>query len=373
MARYLQRKARSTGGQSVASARTMAKAIASAIARAMQPVMSETQIDIYLVIWMHRLATRFHLLSFLKQPQRNSPRVGVMINDQSAAIAAVRRRVGQRPSIEHCALHVCEAGESIEHNLRRALTKLGLVRSKVLAVAGSEDYQLVQVESPEVQPAELRAAIRWRLRDVINFHIDDAVVDVFEIPDQSRRSQAKMLFAVAARSAAVQRLVSAVAPVAPGFDVIDIPELCLRNISALLPQDQKGVATLMLGESYAQLILTRQGVLYLARRIDYSRTYEPDPGVTREIDAAALALELQRSLDYYESHYDQTAITDLILAPNDSRSEQLVGKLQSETSLRIGVLDLASVLDGADSLDRHLSGDCLLALGAALRMESTAL
>jgi hypothetical protein len=34
------------------------------------------------------------------------------------------------------------------------------------------------------------------------------------------------------------------------------------------------VATLLLCERFAQLVLTRQGVLYFARRIEYSRGYD---------------------------------------------------------------------------------------------------
>jgi MSHA biogenesis protein MshI len=315
------------------------------------------------------------LLSLLNNTQRHGPRAGVMLHDRSIAIASVRRRAGQRPMIDHCATHVCEGDEAIEQLTRRLIAKLGLSRANVVAVASAGDYQLVQVEAPEVQPAELRAAIRWRLRDVIDFHIDDAVVDVFEIPDQSRRAQTKMLFAVAARSAAVQRLVSALAPSARHFDVIDIPELCLRNISALLPQDQKGVATLLLGEQFAHLNLTRQGVLYLARRIEYKRGYDVEGNEEQSdqnIDAGVLALELQRSLDYFESHYDQTPIGDLVVAPGGKAGRALAARLQSETSLRIDVLDLNTVLDGADALG-ELSPAGVLALGAALRTEGVVL
>ncbi|HTE43588.1 MAG TPA: hypothetical protein VK629_22400 [Steroidobacteraceae bacterium] len=313
------------------------------------------------------------MLSLLKKSTRHGPRAGVAIDDRSVALAVVRRRTGQRPLVEHCGVHAPEGNESLEQNLRRVVAKLDLSGAAMFAVAGTEDYQLVQVESPEVQPAELRAAIRWRLRDVINFHIDDAVIDVFEIPDQSRRSQAKMLFAVAARSAAVQRLVNALAPLASDFDVIDIPELCLRNVSALLPQDQKGVATLLLHRRFAQLILTRQGVLYQARRIEYGRGIDfDDGGDSPSVDPANLALEIQRSLDYFESHYDQTPIGDLILAPGDAACRKLAAKLQSETSLRIGLLNPKELFDG-DCLQGELTADCLLALGAALRVETTVL
>jgi MSHA biogenesis protein MshI len=300
-----------------------------------------------------------------------------MVNDRRAAIAVVQRRAGQRPVVEHCAVHQCEGTESVEQTLRRTFAKLGLARASMFAVASAEDYQLVQIEAPEVQPAELRAAIRWRLRDVINFHIDDAVVDVFQIPDQSRRAQTKMLFAVAARSAAVQRLVNTLAPLVRHFDVIDIPELCLRNLSALLPQDQKGVATFLLGDTFAHLTLTRQGVLYLARRIDYNRGYEADDGDrfgAGDIDAASLGLELQRSLDYFESHYDQTPIGDLVIAPAGQLGEQLALRLRGETSLRIGVLDLREIVDGeAAALRAASTAESLLALGAALRMENAEL
>jgi MSHA biogenesis protein MshI len=316
------------------------------------------------------------LLAIFKSTQRSGSRAGVMISDRSIAIAVVRRRTGERPAIEHCAVHRCEGDEPVEQLLQRTASKLGLSGMPLFATVSSEDYQLVQVEAPEVQPAELRAAIRWRLRDVINFHIDDAVVDVFEIPDQSRRMQAKMLFAVAARSAAVQRLVNALAPVAKDFDVIDIPELCLRNVAALLPQDQKGVATLLLGERAAQLILTRQGVLYQARRIEYSRGLAfdtNDASDDSQLDAGTLALELQRSLDYYESHYDQTPITDLVIAPAGERAGDLAERLRAESSLRIQLLDLSSVADGTESLGMDVTAECLLALGATLRAEKTAL
>lgn len=316
------------------------------------------------------------MLSLLKKSQKHGPRAGVMMLDRGVAVAVVQRRAGQRPAIDHCELYSCEGDETAEQVVRRVVGKLGIANAGVFAVTGSDDYQLVQVEAPEVQPAELRAAIRWRLRDVINFHIDDAVIDVFQIPDQSRRAQAKMLFAVAARSAAVQRLVSALAPIARDFNVIDIPELCLRNVSALLPQDQRGMATLLLGPRSAQLILTRQGVLYLARRIEYARGF--DVAVRGEegsqpIDAAALALELQRSLDYFESHYDQAPIGDLIIAPGGARGADLAERLRSETGLRIGVLSLNEVMDGADALPPEMPAECLLALGAALRVETAAL
>jgi MSHA biogenesis protein MshI len=181
-----------------------------------------------------------------------------------------------------------------------------------------------------------------------------------------------MLFAVAARSAAVERLTSTLRPAAKGFYAIDIPDLCLRNVSALLPQDEKGVAMLGLNESYAQLITTRKGVLYLTRRIDTARRFEAhaQDRAAGEVDAGALALELQRSLDYYESHYDQTPIGDLVIAPGGARAERLATALRNETSLRVHVLDVREVCNVYKSGELITDWPSLMAFGAALRTES---
>ena len=315
------------------------------------------------------------LLSLFKKRKSDGTRAGIVLGRGEFAIALVKRPAGGKPLLAHCSLTKTD-DQRVEPALIAAAHKLQLARVPVSAVADGEDYQLVQVEAPEVLPAELRAAVRWKLRDVISFHIDDAVVDVFEIPDQSRRSQAKMMFAVAARSSAVQRLASSVTAVSTRFDVIDIPELCLRNVAALLPQDQRGVALLVLHDHYDQLLLTRQGVLYLTRRIELPRSetisLDDDP-LNPSIDASALALELQRSLDYYESHFDQTPITELVIAPNDARAERLGDALKNETSLRIAQLDLSELLELASPVQLTNSPSCLYAIGAALRNDSVPL
>jgi MSHA biogenesis protein MshI len=160
--------------------------------------------------------------------------------------------------------------------------------------------------------------------------------------------------------------------VAKGFNAIDIPELCLRNVSALLPQDARGVAMLALGENFAQLVITRQGVMYVTRRIDTGRRFEARAQERNgeDIDAGALALELQRSLDYYESHYDQSAIGDLVIAPANARSDKLVDALKNETSLRISQLDVRELCNVYKSGELVADWPCLMALGAALRLDS---
>lgn len=295
---------------------------------------------------------------------RPDARAGIALAEGAFALAVVRRDGVGKPSIDHCAVHASASDPGPA--LKSVLDKLGAGRAPACAVIGGDDYQIVQVEAPDVLPAEMRSAIRWRLRDVINFSVDEAAVDVFEIPDPVRRTQGKMLFAVAARETAIQRISSTLRASAKGFDSIDIPELCLRNLSALLPQDHKGVAMLALHERFAQLVITRQGVMYLSRRIDTGR-FGADGRDGAVIDAGALALEIQRSLDYYESHYDQTPVGDLVIAPPDARAKRLADELKNETSLRVSTLDVRDLFSVYKEGDVVTDWQTLMALGAALR------
>jgi len=312
------------------------------------------------------------LLSAFRKTSSSGARAGIALGNGSFALAVVRRGEG-KPSIEHCETHAAPDGAGPA--LKALLDKLRATRAAACAVIDGDDYQIVQVEAPEVLPSEMRAAIRWRLRDAINFSVDEAAVDVFETPDPVRRTQSKMLFAVAARDSAVQRIAGTLKPVAKGFSSIDVPELCLRNVSSLLPQDAKGVAMLALHDNFAQLVITRQGVMYVTRRIDTTRRFEPHAQDRSglDIDAGALALELQRSLDYYESQYDQSAVGDLVIAPANNRAGRLADALKNETSLRIAQLDVRELFNVYKSGELVTDWACLMALGAALRIETVAL
>ncbi len=153
------------------------------------------------------------------------------------------------------------------------------------------------------------------------------------------------------------------------MDAIDIPELCMRNIAVLLPQDQLGVALLHFVEGCGYLIVTRQGVLHMIRRIDSGRrrlveSADDDFGLQECI--AGISLEVQRSLDYYESHYDCRPISEIVLAPG-AGLDPLPVALNEHLGLSITPLRLDELFSLEDDLTLEQQGSCVLAIGAALR------
>jgi MSHA biogenesis protein MshI len=84
-------------------------------------------------------------------------------------------------------------------------------------------------------------------------------------------------------------------------------------------------------------------------------------------------LELQRSLDYYERHFDQPPITRIAVSPAGARADELARELGSETGFEVASLDLNVLLRCAMPIEPAAQAACLLAVGAALREEHRSL
>ena len=312
------------------------------------------------------------MLGLLKKSAGPKGRIGVAFTGDQVAVAVILRDSGTI-TLDRCEMLPFnpEGGADAIAAMFRAAN---LPRLPISTVLRPDDYQLAMVEAPDVPPAELRAAMRWRLKEAIDFRVEDAVIDVFDVPTQNRGGQGRMMYAVAARRAAVERHATALATL-PTFDVVDVPELCLRNLAALLPAAASGVALLHLGETTATVVLVRGSTFYFARQMDQQATLRIEPGsdLSSRLDAGSVVLELQRSLDYYERHFDQPPITRIAVSPTSARATELAADLSRETGLEVATLELDSIMKCAAALAPATKAGCLLAVGAALRDEQRSL
>ena len=308
---------------------------------------------------------------FKKRRGTEGLRAAVAVSDTEIAVALVRKLDGQRPKVLRIMVEEAPLGFA-DPVLRKIISEFDLRRVPVSAVINASDYQIAQVQAPEVPRAELRAAARYSMRDSFDFPIDQATLDVFDLPEQNSSGNKRMCFAVATRGDAIAKMTSTFERQFRRFDVIDIPELCQRNLASLLPQDAKGVAFLLIRDDFAQLVLTRRGMLYVTRRFDFGVRGELNGDSEAEanelpLDPQMLSLELQRSLDYYESHFDETAIGDLFIAPAGARANLLAAELGASTGLRIGMFNIHDLVDVSFSAEIPDGWLPCLAIGAAMR------
>lgn len=261
--------------------------------------------------------------------------------------------------------------------LEKLARELHAERYECIHLLGAHEYQLLSVEAPNVPVDELKTAVRWRLKDMLDFHIDDATIDVLDVPQHKEAgNRSHSMYAVAARNQLIQQRQQMFADAHFNLRVIDIPEMAQRNIAALLETPERGLALLSFDAEGGLLTITYGGELYLSRRIDVtlaqlaSSDAELKTGYLERV-----TLEVQRSLDHFDRHYHVITLSRLLLSCAGAATE-LRAHLGENLYIPSEVLDLAALLDctkapelaSAEAQQRYF-----LPLGAALRMEETVL
>lgn len=306
------------------------------------------------------------MLALLKGKKNSNDRAGLYVTAEGVAAARIDRSGENKPRLVHCSF----TAFAQDMESRGVVNGLPLGRSLLTSVMEGGSYQLLLVEAPEVPEAELRAAVRWRIKELIDFHVDDAVIDVFAMPEQSRGGTTRMMYAVAAREDAVREQAEAAAEAGLSLDAIDIPELCMRNLTTQLAEDEYGVAFLYLGERHGFLTLTRQGVIYLTRHVDVGAATLAEADGLRGDLVAGLALEVRRSMDYFESHYDQKPISSLYVGGLEHGDRNDLG---IELGVMVKPMELPDLLDCDEDIPSEVQWRALPAVGAALRTEPVTL
>lgn len=235
----------------------------------------------------------------------------------------------------------------------------------------SGEYQMLVVEAPNVPAAELKTAARWRMKDMLDFSVDDATVDVLAIPaDKNAPSRNRSLYAVAARNEVIKRRMADFDAAKLPVSVIDIPELAQRNIASLLEDKGRGMALLSFDENGGLLTFTFEGELYLSRHIDVPLSQLNQSGSEQQRHFDRITLELQRSMDHFERQFSFITISKLVLAPLPP-AVNLEAYLAANLYLPVSTLNLDEVFDFSrvSGVGPAQQMQCFLALGAALRTE----
>ncbi len=156
---------------------------------------------------------------------------------------------------------------------------------------------------------------------------------------------------------------------------IDIPELGFRNINALFENDESSTALIYIQEKSTNLVISRQKTLYLTRRLDWGL----DVLLSQQADEEAshhyldvLALEIQRSFDYYQSQWRTLVPSRVLLAPVKSSAVDIAAYLSQRLSIKVQNLNLNEVLSSDINLDFDLQNRSLAIIGGALHKEISA-
>jgi len=234
---------------------------------------------------------------------------------------------------------------------------------------------MLMVETPNVPANELKTAVRWKIKDSLSYHVEDATIDVLPIPaGKSTSERIQSVYVIAASNITVKKRIVLFEQAKIDLGVIDIPEMAQRNIAALFERGDQALAMLAFDENGGLLTFTAGGELYLSRfmEITVGQLLDANESLRKQY-RDRVEFELQRSLDYFDSQFSHMTVNRVLVSVPDNTG--LVDSLAAAVDAKVEKLDLSQVMDisAVPALaDSEFAANALPSLGAALRPERRA-
>ena len=300
--------------------------------------------------------------------------LGIEIAPNGIGVAIVERGLAV-PNLNHCAFLPCATGEWGDV-LQAFCKEHGLKKVKTYIAFHPQFYNLMLIDAPDVPDEELREAVKWRVNDFVVGAIEDFIVDAFRLPEDAYRGRMDMIYAAYIEKSAVLSVIALCDELEIELVEVGISELArARLLKGREALDGLGIAYLHLEEKKGQIDLLENGNLYLTRGIDigYSMLDQGHSEGALSLDNSSqvdsLTLDIQRSLDYYESQLGKSGVSRLFVLTAMPLNEAVYASLSEKLPVRVEPFNLnrlvKSELDFSTFMD-----SCSVAVGATLGVEN---
>ena len=306
------------------------------------------------------------MFKWLKKSAARTRILGVDVSETGYGLVVLDRSDTARPVVTDAGWFAIPGAQDKSSVLKQAVRGLKARGLPVVATLPSSAYSLVQLEAPDLEADELREAMRWRVKDLIDFPVEEATIDVFELPESRRPGAPSLVYVVVAKSDQVEALGGLLQDAGLQVEAIDIAEMAIRNLALHLDRPGQPRAYLHLQPGQTLIEISDGSQIFLSRRVMQDYDENSDIELLRA-QMENLALEVQRSLDYFESQYALGPADRLsVIVDSDALFEAfsgVAGTFLTVPAERFGLNGMATSAD----VDLDNLGYRATAVGAAMR------
>lgn len=311
---------------------------------------------------------------FRRQSHDGSQWVSVILDGAVLHAAQVAYKAGERPRV----MSLWQGNApTLEAGLRNLRTSPLMQKSgSLIGVLDRTGYRMQAGDAPDVPREDWRDAMRWQLKEQMDFPIEDAVLDVLEVPTSTQLRQNTAVMAFVVPRAEYAKVELAADDVGLGWTALDVPETALRNLCALGEDGEKAHALMTFGENYGMLVITLKGELLMARHIEVSVSAVTGNDEARGAALSRAALEILRTIDTFERMHSQVNLSALHVALPPGCGPDTIEMLADLIYVPLQALSLSTWFDlaplgaQAERVDGNATFNELCTLGATMRADS---
>ena len=312
---------------------------------------------------LYNLELRLKSLFSLSSGGSSTTQLGISVDEERVAVA-IANHESDPPTISQVLTLPLE--KSLKATLQQAIKQTNATDAQAVFGLKVHDSKFHKVQKPNIPEEERNTSLLFLMKDRLGQAVDNTMIGCIDYPEGCRHDDQLMVFEV--NKPHIASLVEAGHGCGLNIDAIDVVELLYGDLIYSEEEMHKGIGFIVEHDTGVHLLLYRDHSLYLIRRLqDISDLLSclPAPGNAQMADA--LTLEVQRTLDYYDSLMGQPTPANLYIMPSISDMTALAEYLNASLAPSVSMLDLNNLLDLPEALDYASQQDVVVAVAASLR------
>ncbi|MGS2721203.1 MSHA biogenesis protein MshI [Paraglaciecola aestuariivivens] len=241
--------------------------------------------------------------------------LGIEIGVNDFHISVIQKSKGQLHWVKQHSLPI----DDWQSELKTFVEKNHLANTKCNVALSISKYQLLQLDRPEVAENEINQALQWSVKEQL-FSEFELAIDYFDPPVAA--SNVKKVNVVAIGEQEICDIRDGVLKAGLNLNTIGVEELVTCNL--VEPSDDAVIILKHEDGGQLSLNIVKRNLLYFSRRL---RGYENIASFSKdELKMAVvdnLSLEIQRSMDYFESQLRQAPVKKVYLSLDTIHQEEL--------------------------------------------------
>ncbi|MBU0455680.1 MAG: hypothetical protein ABIH77_05775 [Pseudomonadota bacterium] len=301
-------------------------------------------------------------LNFFTEKVKAQGICSIEFRSDGYAIACASEPISARQNILFCDFFPHRIDKQIKDSLNRLVEQYSLFDMDCNIVLPPDFYRLFLLKKPNVPEAEYKSAMRWQVKEMIEFPLEDAVVDIF-YPAPEIKHYSHELFVVVAQNSFLVTRAKLLKECHLNPVSVDIREFSIRNLVNVFGNPKETTLVLDMHEKHCLIVFVKEEQVYFSRRVNAGLD-----SLRNTANQSNLYLEIKRSLAYYQAELKQLKPEKLLFTPKAQDNKLLLENLANELEFHFEMMDL-NLLDKQQKMPMEKQEKCFSVCGGIFRKE----
>ncbi|ATC93204.1 hypothetical protein [Pseudoalteromonas tunicata] len=256
------------------------------------------------------IKTLLSRLPFLNFNQNQTMVIGVVVQQHQITAVCMEKKQKNWLIVEHYSAQLT-SDLVLTSAIVTCLKKIAAPSALVSLILPSQSYQLVQIDKPNLSPEEIQQSLPWTVKDLVTINSADIIADYIDHPVK-QGNQDKISVFVTNRSF-ITPIIDAIKKASAKLELLSCEEIMLTTLVG-----KHSAANLIISQELGQepsLLIVRDGAVLFARRLrGFSRISSMTLEDLQHGLLDSLSLEIQRSIDFFESQLKQPPLRAILLS-----------------------------------------------------------